>query len=181
MPWGGTNRDAPFLPFRAGAGAPPRRASGEHERSAGPHSHFLNQAPRPAPFSPNRQAPPRNYDFLKERTTCNQKPRNRPRATEGSRPPSRRPSLRAREPAPPVVPARSFGRRHGALSYPRIGERRLPQNSRIPCARARLSFRMRRHTAPSARPHACAPTEKSTVCCGCPAAPLRHWPCPPVS
>ena len=50
-----------------------------------------------------------------------------------------------------------------------------------PCARARLSFRRRRHTAPSARTKSCAPTEKSTVCCWCPAAPLRHWPCPPVS
>jgi hypothetical protein len=26
----------------------------------------------------------------------------------------------------------------------------------------------------------CAPTEKSTVCCWCYVAPLRHWPCPAV-
>jgi hypothetical protein len=47
---------------------------------------------------------------------------------------------------------------------------------RIPCVRARMSFRRRRHTARSALTKSCAPTEKSTVCCWCPAEPLRHWP-----
>ena len=48
-----------------------------------------------------------------------------------------------------------------------------------PRACAGLSFRRRRHTALSARPKSGAPTEKSTVCCWCPAAPLGTGPVRP--